>query len=69
LVDDVEVVSLDEVRAAMDAALLGNHLLIEGAAGAALAAAARRTRSSVCAVISGGNIDPALHHAQLRARA
>lgn len=69
LVDDVEVVSLDEVRSAMDAALQGNHLLIEGAAGAALAAAARRTRSSVCAVISGGNIDPAVHHAQVRARA
>ena len=68
LVDDVEVVSLDEVRSAMDAALLGNHLLIEGAAGAALAAAARRTKSSVCAVISGGNIDPAVH-AQVRARA
>ena len=68
LVDDVEVVSLDEVRSAMDAALLGNHLLIEGAAGAALAVAARRTKSSVCAVISGGNIDPAVH-AQVRARA
>ena len=61
LVDDVEVVSLDEVRSAMRDAMLGNHLLIEGAAGAALAAAGRRSASSVCAVVSGGNIDPSVH--------
>jgi len=68
LVDEVAVVTLDEVRAAMRAAMLGNHLLIEGAAGAALAAAARWSgSSSVCAVISGGNIDPDVHAAEVRA--
>jgi threonine dehydratase len=59
LVDDVVIVSLDEIRAAMRALALGNHLIAEGAGAAALAAAlsGRGGGEKAVAIVSGGNID------------
>lgn len=60
LVDEVVVVSLAEVKAAMRALARESHLVSEGAGAASVAAAMRSgaaTGNSV-AVISGGNIDP-----------
>ncbi len=53
------VVTLDEVARAMKVAAERNHIIAEGAAGCAIAAAisGRAGRGKVVAVVSGGNID------------
>ena len=53
------VVTLDEVARAMKLAAERNHVIAEGAAGCAIAAAisGRAGRGKVVAVVSGGNID------------
>jgi threonine dehydratase len=53
------VVSLDEVAGAMKLAAERNHVIAEGAAGCAIAAAlsGRAGQGKVVAVVSGGNID------------
>ena len=59
LVDESIVVSLDEVRAAMKRTAERVHVVTEGAAGCAVAAAlsGRAGNGKVVAVVSGGNID------------
>jgi threonine dehydratase len=59
VVDDSMVVSLDEVRAAMKYTAERVHVIAEGAAGCAVAAAlsGRAGRGKIVAVVSGGNID------------
>lgn len=61
LIDDVVVVPLAEIRAAVRALARHAHLVAEGAGAAALAAALSGSCGgrNVAAVISGGNIDPA----------
>jgi threonine dehydratase len=58
LVDDVIVVSLKEIESAIRAAAARNALVLEGAAGAALAAALsdRCQGKRVACILSGGNI-------------
>jgi threonine dehydratase len=52
------VVSLAEVKAAMKLVAERCHVIAEGAAGCAVAAAlAGRVRGKVVAIVSGGNID------------
>ncbi|HEX7060630.1 MAG TPA: pyridoxal-phosphate dependent enzyme [Woeseiaceae bacterium] len=60
LVDEVVVVSLDEIRAALRSLALEAHMIAEGAGAAALAAALspRCGGRNVAAVVSGGNLDP-----------
>ena len=62
LVDDVALVSEDDVRATIRALVAGNHIVAEGSGALAVAAAtARRTErdtTSVC-IVSGGSIDAA----------
>ena len=59
LVDDSIVVSLDEVRAAMKRTAERVHVIAEGAAACAVAAAlsGRAGGGKIVAVVSGGNID------------
>ena len=59
LVDDSIVVTLDEVRQAMRRTAERVHVIAEGAAACAVAAAlsGRAGRGKVVAVVSGGNID------------
>jgi threonine dehydratase len=59
LVDDSIVVSLDEVRAAMARTAERVHVIAEGAAACAVAAAlsGRASGHKIVAVVSGGNID------------
>jgi threonine dehydratase len=59
LVDDSIVVSLEEVRRAMRRTAERVHVIAEGAAGCAIAAAAsgRTGGRRIVAVVSGGNID------------
>ncbi len=59
LVDDSIVVSLDEVKAAMKRTAERVHVVAEGAAGCAIAAAlsGRVPGRKIVAVVSGGNID------------
>lgn len=59
LVDDSIVVSLDEVRAAMKRTAERVHVIAEGAAACAVAAAlsGRVSGRKIVAVVSGGNID------------
>lgn len=61
LVDDVIVVSIAEIRAAVRALAKQSHVVAEGAGATALAAALSPECSgqNVAAVISGGNIDTA----------
>lgn len=61
LVDDVIVVTIAEIRAAVRALAMQSHLVAEGAGAAALAAALspKCGGRNVAAVISGGNIDAA----------
>jgi threonine dehydratase len=62
LIDDVVVVTLPEVKAAVRELALRHHLIAEGAGAAAYAAALspRCKGTNVAAVITGGNIDPAI---------
>ncbi len=59
LLDGALVVSLEEAAAAMKLAAERNHVILEGAAACALAAAlsGRAGRGRVAAIASGGNID------------
>lgn len=59
VVDGSIVVTLDEVRAAMKHTANRVHVIAEGAAGCAVAAAmsGRAGRGKIVAVVSGGNID------------
>jgi threonine dehydratase len=59
LVDDSIVVSLDEVRSAMKTTAERVHVIAEGAAACAVAAAlsGRAGTGKIVAVVSGGNID------------
>ena len=72
-VDDSIVVSLDEVAAAMAVAAERAHVIAEGAAGCAVAAAlspemASKGHRKVVAIVSGGNIDLARFAALVTAR-
>jgi len=60
LVDDTIVVSLDEIADAMRATAAGAHVISEGAAGCAVAAAltGRAGPGPIAAIVSGGNVDP-----------
>jgi len=62
LIDDVVVVTLSEVKAAVRELALRHHLIAEGAGAAAFAAALSPhcKGTNIAAVISGGNIDPAI---------
>jgi len=62
LIDDTLTVSLSEVASAIRLLAEGNKVIAEGAGAIAVAAAlANRHRfTNVCAVVSGGNLDPAL---------
>ena len=55
--DDVLVVSEDELRETMVRLAMEEHLIAEGAGALALAAAGRVRGRRKCAVLSGGNID------------
>jgi threonine dehydratase len=59
VVDDSIVVSLDEVKAAMKLTAERVHVIAEGAAACAVAAAlsGRTGGRKIVAVVSGGNID------------
>ena len=72
-VDESIVVSLDEVAAAMAVAAERTHVIAEGAAGCAIAAAlspalASKGHRKVVAIVSGGNIDLARFAALVSAR-
>jgi threonine dehydratase len=62
LIDDTLTVSLSEVVDAIRLLATGNHVVAEGAGAIPVAAALsnRHRFKSVCAVVSGGNLDPAL---------
>jgi threonine dehydratase len=68
LIDDVITVSLREVAAAIEVMYEGNQVIAEGSGAVAVAAAlsGRHSFSSVCAVVSGGNLDGELLSAILR---
>jgi threonine dehydratase len=57
LVDDVVVVSLAEVEAAIRTLAASNHVVAEGAGAAAVAGAAKTGFRRQAAIVSGGNID------------
>jgi len=59
LVDEVVVVSLEEVEAAIRALALDHHVIAEGAGAAAPAAAAKHDLGDCAAIVSGGNLDRA----------
>ena len=60
LIDDFVVVSEEEIASAMRAVIDSHHLLIEGAAGAALAGLLRRKDDvagrKVAVIVCGGNV-------------
>jgi len=62
LIADTLTVSLSEVVDAIKLLATGNHVVAEGAGAIAVAAALsnRHRFKNVCAVVSGGNLDPAL---------
>lgn len=58
VVDDVVVVSLDEIRAAMADLWRNNRIVVEGAGAASVAAARQRDSAGLSvAILSGGNIN------------
>lgn len=61
LIDDTLTVSLSEVASAIRLVAEGNKVIAEGAGAIAVAAALsnRHRFGNVCAVVSGGNLDPA----------
>ena len=62
LVDEVVVVTVQEVEAAIRSLASLHHVIAEGAGAAALAAAAKFTDRRAVAIVSGGNLDwPELH--------
>ena len=70
LIDDVITVSLAEVAAAIKILAERNRVIAEGAGAVSVAAAlsGRYTESSVCAVVSGGNLDSSTLAAILEGR-
>jgi threonine dehydratase len=60
LVDEVVIVSLAEVEAAIRRLVRTSHVVAEGAGAAAAAAALKFPGTTVAAIVSGGNIDPAV---------
>ena len=62
LVDEVVTVTLDQVEAAIRAMVGANHVIAEGAGAVSVAAAlyGAHDHRRICAVVSGGNLDPAL---------
>jgi threonine dehydratase len=61
MIDEVVVVTLDQVREAIRIMIERNHVVAEGAGAVAVAAAlfGDHRHNRVCSVVSGGNIDPA----------
>lgn len=59
LIDEVIVVGIAEVEAAIRRLAAEHHVIAEGAGAAAVAAAAKRGAGRSVAIVSGGNIDPA----------
>jgi threonine dehydratase len=59
LVDEVAIVTLAEVEAAIRTLAADHHVIAEGAGAAALAAAAKAPGERQVAIVSGGNLDPA----------
>lgn len=59
LIDDVMVVSLAEIEAAIRTLAAEHHVIAEGAGAAALAAAAKLPPGNNVAIVSGGNLDRA----------
>jgi threonine dehydratase len=57
LIDDIVVVSLAEVEAAIRLLAAEHHVIAEGAGAAALAAAAKLPPGNNVAIVSGGNLD------------
>jgi threonine dehydratase len=71
LIDEVMIVSLAEVAAAIKVLVESNRVVAEGAGAVSVAAAlsGRYSETNVCAVVSGGNLDAALLAAILEDRA
>jgi threonine dehydratase len=59
LIDEVVVVGIAEVEAAIRRLAVEHHVIAEGAGAAAVAAAAKLGAERSVAIVSGGNIDPA----------
>ena len=61
LVDEVVTVTLEQVKAAIRVMVATNHVVAEGAGAVSVAAAlyGAHSHQRVCAVVSGGNLDPA----------
>jgi threonine dehydratase len=59
LIDEVVIVSLAEVEAAIRSLVAEHHVVAEGAGAAALAAAAKVDSAAAVAIVSGGNLDRA----------
>ena len=57
LIDDVVIVSVAEVEAAIRRLADAHHVIAEGAGAAALAASSKIGRSNAVAIVSGGNLD------------
>lgn len=57
LVDEVVVVSVEEVEEALRRLALDHHIIAEGAGAAAFAAASRTGEANAVAMVSGGNLD------------
>jgi threonine dehydratase len=62
MIDDVIIVSLAEVAAAIKIMVERNHVVAEGAGAVSVAAAlsGRYAETKVCAVVSGGNLDSSM---------
>lgn len=63
LIDDVVLVSEDEVKSAMARLAMGDKLVVEGAGAAPVAAAlktAEAKRGTTVCIVSGGSVDPTL---------
>ncbi len=62
MIDEVIIVSLTEVAAAIKTMVEHNHVVAEGAGAVSVAAAlsGRYAESRVCAVVSGGNLDSSM---------
>jgi threonine dehydratase len=71
LIDEVMIVSLAEVAAAIKVLVESNRVVAEGAGAVSVAAAlsGRYSETKVCAVVSGGNLDASLFAAILEDRA
>jgi threonine dehydratase len=70
MIDDVIIVSLTEVAAAIKTLVEHNHVVAEGAGAVSVAAAlsGRYAATRVCAVVSGGNLDSSMLAAILLGR-